>query len=86
MARKGTATEVEALEENKIIRVAMKERGVVQVELAKRLGILQSSLSGNINRTRMSLDVFNTMLNAMDYDVAVVDRTTGEVKWKVVVK
>lgn len=69
-----------------IIRNAMLHRGMVQVDLADKLGMLQSSISGSVNRKRMSLSVFNNMLDAMDFDVAVVDRETGEVMWKVAVK
>lgn len=64
-----------------IFRLAMNERNVKQVELADRLGVMQSSISGNLNRRRIGLEVFNTMLDALDYDVAVVDRTTGEIRW-----
>ena len=78
--------EIPVMEEGEILKASVKERKITQVELADRLGIRQSSLSGNINRRRMSLEVFSTILNAMGYDVAVVDRETGEVKWKVEVK
>ena len=78
--------EIPVMEEGDILKASVKERKITQVELADRLGIRQSSLSGNINRRRMSLEVFSTILNAMGYDVAVVDRETGEVKWKVEVK
>lgn len=71
---------------NEIIRNAMKVRGVLQTELADRLGMKQSSVSGNINRPRMGLDVFIEMMNAMDYDVAIVDRESGEVSGIVVRK
>ena len=77
---------VPVMEEGSILKNAMKDRHMMQVDLADKLGVLQSSVSGNINRRRMSLEVFSTMLNAMEYDVAVVDRKTGEVKWKVAVK
>lgn len=85
MARK-EKKEIQAIEERQILKNALKERGMMQVDLADKLGILQSAVSGNINRRRMGLDVFSTMLNAMDYDVAVVDRETGEIMWKVAVK
>lgn len=78
--------EIPVMEEGEILKASVKERKITQVELADRLGIRQSSLSGNINRRRMSLEVFSTILNAMGYDVTVVDRETGEVKWKVEVK
>lgn len=75
--------DVQVMDEGSIIKAAMKERRLIQIDLADKLGIKQSSLSGNINRRRISMEVFSTILNAMDYDVAVVDRETGEVMWKV---
>ena len=77
---------VPAMDSGAILKSAMKERSIVQVDLADKLGVLQSAVSGNINRKRMSLDVFSTMLDAMDFDVAVVDRESGEVMWRVEVK
>ena len=78
--------EIPVKEEGEILKASIKERKITQVELADRLGIRQSSLSGNINRRRMSLEVFSEILNVMDYDVAVVDRESGEVVWKLAVK
>ena len=66
-----------------ILKKAMKERGLVQVTLAERLGMQQSSLCGNLNRSRIGMDVFRSILDAMGYDVVIVDRETGEAKWKV---
>lgn len=86
MAKKVKEENIPVMEEGEILKASIKERSITQVELADRLGIRQSSLSGNINRRRMSLEVFSEILNAMDYDVAVVDRETGEVVWKVAVK
>lgn len=75
--------DIEIMEDKKILRAAMRERNMKQTELGERLGMLQSSVSGNLNRTRMGLDVFVKMLNAMDYDVVVTDRNTGETVWQV---
>ena len=86
MARKVKEEEVLVLNEGDAIRSAMKERGMKQIELAEKMGMLQSGLSNSINRKHISVDVFKTILDAMDYDVAVVDRQTGEVKWRVIVK
>ena len=86
MVKKAKVREISVTDEGSILKAAMKERGMMQVDLADRLGVLQSAVSGNVNRRRMSLEVFSTMLNAMEYDVAVVDRNTGEVVWKVAVK
>ena len=86
MARKVKEEEILVLNEGDAIRSAMKERGMKQIELAEKLGMLQSGLSNSINRKHISVDVFKTILDAMGYDVAVVDRQTGEVKCIVVVK
>ena len=86
MARKVKEEEILVLNEGDAIRSAMKERGMKQIELAEKIGMLQSGLSNSINRKHISVDVFKTILDAMDYDVAVVDRQTGEVKWRVIVK
>ena len=74
---------IEAFTSNTILRSAMLVRGEKQVSLSSKMGIQQASLSGNLNRTRMGLDVFVKILDVMDYDVVVIDRTTGEEKWKV---
>ena len=66
-----------------IMRLAPKSKGVTQVTLAGRLGIGQNALSQSVNRSRMSLQNFMRVLNALDYDVVIVDRESGEAKWKV---
>lgn len=86
MAKKSVEREITVQEDLMILREAMKERLMTQVDLADKLGILQSSLSGSLNRKRASVEVFCRILDAMDYDVAVIDRETGEVMWKVAVK
>ena len=54
-----------------ILRSVMVVTGTKQVDIAARMGILQSSVSGNLNRRRMGLDVFERMLQVMGYTVAV---------------
>ena len=66
-----------------IIRTAIKERGVKQRDLAEQLGMLQSSLSMNISREHISLDMFGRILNGMGYAVAVIDKDDGGVRWVV---
>ena len=66
-----------------ILRAAMKERGVTQSAVAEQLGEAQHGLSAKITRERMSLDTFRSVLNAVGYDVAVIDRENGEVRWVV---
>ena len=86
MAKRYDKVEYSAEDEGFIMRSAMKKRSITQVDLADKLGVLQSSLSGSINRKRLSLEVFCRILNAMEYDVVVVDRKTEEPVWKVAVK
>ena len=69
--------------ENDIVRAAMKERGITQTVLAKEVGTSQNSLSNSINRVRMSVQVLKDLLDTMEYDLVVVDRRTGEAKWKI---
>ena len=69
--------------ENAVLRAAMKERGLTQTVLAGQLGTAQNSLSNSINRMRMSVQVLKELLDAMEYDLVVVDRRTGEQKWRI---
>ena len=69
--------------ENDVVRAAMKERGMTQTVLAKEVGTSQNSLSNSINRVRMSVQVLKDLLDTMEYDLVVVDRRTGEEKWKI---
>lgn len=74
---------MEAKIENDVIRAAMKERGLTQRVLSGRMGTAQNSLSNSINRTRMSVQVLKELLDAMEYDLVVVDRRNGMEKWKI---
>ena len=71
------------MEDTEILRNAIKERGVLQSDLADKLGVLQSTISMHLNRKRIGLDVFRSILDVIDYDVVIVDRNTGEAVWKV---
>lgn len=73
-------------EDVKILKAAMKNRSMKQLDLAEKMGVFQSTISTNLRRDRIGLDVFVKMLNTMDYDVIVVDRRTGEGIWKVSAK
>ena len=75
--------DLEEMRSGDVLRTAMRERNVRQTDLGARLGMQQASVSGNLNRTRMGLDVFIKMLDAMGYDVVVADRKTNEAVWKV---
>lgn len=81
MAKK--KNDIEVMSDNDILRAAMVSREVKQAELAERLGMKQPSLSGNMNRSRIGLDTFGKILKALDYDVVVTDRNTGETVWQV---
>lgn len=74
---------MESMNEKEIMRVTRVERKVTQTVLAGRLGMSQNALSANMLRKRTSLGMFVNILGAMDYDVCVIDRETGEIKWKV---
>ena len=78
--------QIQVLSEQAIMKRAQKSRGVTQDVIADRLGIKRNSLCQNINRKRMSLSVFSSFLNALDYDVVIVDRDTGEKLWKLYVE
>ena len=75
--------EVNKMDGNSIFRNAMYEHGMTQVKLAEKLGITQASMSGHLNRMRISLDAFTKILDVLGYDVVVTDRETGETKWAV---
>ena len=66
-----------------IMKEAMAERGMTQKQLGDRIGMLQTSVSAGFARDRISLEMFNKLLNGMNYAVAVVDKETGEIKWYV---
>ena len=86
MTKKEKYDSVPAEDCGAILRLAIKERDTTQQDVADKLGMYQSGISGLINRPKMTMYGFGTVLDAMDYDVAVVDRTTGEIMWKVAVK
>ena len=65
-----------------ILRWVMAVTGTKQVDIAAQLGILQSSVSGNLNRRKMGLDVFERMLQVMGYTVAICKLTDEMVTFK----
>ena len=78
--KKGNVKE-KCIEDKAILKEAMAARGITQKALGERIGMLQTSLSANLRRDRMSLDMFVKLLGGMGYDVAVVDRKDGSVRW-----
>ena len=77
------SNEIKTASSSEILKAAKDSKGIKQADLAARLGMAQPSLSGNMNRTRIGLDVFARMLDAMGYDVIVKDRDSGKDLWKV---
>ena len=59
----------------KVMKLAVKDSGVRQMELAERLNMAQASVSGNINRTKIGMDVFVKIVNAMGYAVMIGEKT-----------
>lgn len=57
--------------DTKILAEAMKKSGKKQYELAEHFGVNKSTISTNLRRDNMSLDVFVKYLNAMGYTVMV---------------
>ena len=68
-------------EDKAILKAAITESGMTQKALGERIGMTQTAVSGNMTRDRMSLDMFTKLLNGMGYDVAVVSREDGMVRW-----
>ena len=71
--------------ERELLKLAQKSRHVTQDVIADRLGVKRNALNQNMNRSRMSLDTFVKVLSALDYDVVVTDRETGEPMWQLFV-
>lgn len=65
-----------------VMRRAQRERSVTQETLAGKIGIKRNALCQNMNRSRLSLSTFSDVLTALDYDIVIVDRETGEAMWK----
>ena len=74
---------INGLNERDILKKAQRKRAITQETLAQRLGVKRNALNQNMNRSRMSLNTFIDVLNAMDYDIVIVDRETGEAEWKI---
>lgn len=74
--------QIRELQDKEILKKAQKGRNVTQTMLAGRIGVSQNALSQSMNRPRMSLEMFSKILDALDYDVVITDRETGDVMWK----
>lgn len=73
---------MDEINERLILKKAQRSRNVTQGMLAEELGMKQNSLCQNMSRPRMSLGMFSKILDALDYDVVVVDRETGNAMWR----
>ena len=69
---------MKVINEREIMKIGMKERGLTQTKLAERMDTTQRNLSACMNRSRVSMEVFKEVMDALEYDVIVVDRRTGE--------
>lgn len=69
-----------------ILKLAQKSRHVTQDVIASSLKMKRNSLSQNMSRPRMSLGMFAKILDALDYDVMIVNRETGEAEWQLYVE
>lgn len=71
--------------EQEILRLAQRKRKVTQAMISEKIGVRGSALSQSMSRPRISLGMFAKILNAMGYDIMIVDRETGEAEWRVFV-
>lgn len=78
--------EVSIMTDNLILHTAQKSRRCTQKQIADMLGVHISSINRSMNRPRMSLEMFSKILDALDYDVVIADRETGNVMWKLEVE
>ena len=60
-----------------ILKEVMRVTGTRQVGLAEKMGILQTAVSGMVNRRQISVNAFVKALNAMGYKLY-VGREDGE--------
>lgn len=74
--------DVNAMTQRGILQSARSERKLTQEVIANKTGMKRNAVSQSLNRPRISLEMFSRLLNAMDYDIVIVDRADGEAKWK----
>lgn len=77
---------VVTLADKDILKRAQRTRNATQAMMCERLGMSSSALSQNMHRPKMSLGMFSKILDALDYDVVIADRETGNVLWKLEVE
>lgn len=64
---------------SKKIKIICIEKNVKQPELAKRVGLTPGSMQVKISRGIVKIDDAEKILNALDCELAVVDRKTKKV-------
>ena len=69
-----------------ILKSAQKSRHVTQDMIAEKLNVKRNALCQSMNRPRMSLGMFAKILDALDYDVVIVNRETDEPEWQLYVE
>ena len=72
--------------DREILKLAQKSRHVTQDVIAEQLNVKRNALCQSMNRSRMSLGMFAKILDALDYDVVITNRETGEVEWQLYVE
>lgn len=58
------------------VKEVMLLRGVKQIELADRIKVRQNTLSERMTQKNVSVQKLDEMLNAMDYKIMIVPRST----------
>lgn len=59
---------------NDIIRSAMKQTGITQVQLGEKLGVRQTAISNTVVRPGTTVSKFVIIMDALGYDVVVKPR------------
>ena len=66
------------MKDTDILAAAMKESGIKQADLATHFGVNKSTVSTNLRRDRMSIDIFVSYLDAMGFSVVIGKKNKEE--------
>ena len=61
------------------VRKVLREKGITQIELAKRAGKSEQTLRNLLSRDSMSYATVETLLDAVDCDIVFKDRHSGRI-------